>query len=390
MAKLIKNAVHTEMSSVDELVDVFIIGAGPVGLFAAFQCYLCGLKSIVIDALPQPGGQCIELYPDKPIFDIPAIPVCSARELIDNLLKQLNPVDTPIYLEQEVISITKLNVDPDIHLNQNPASIKSLKSSLENDQSNLKNPFCWLIKTNKNNQFRARNILFTTGAGKYQAQKLSVDHADVIESKYLHYAISNPQIFSGQRIVIAGGGDSALDWAISLVDQAKITLVHRRAKFSAQPATVAKFLSLCDQGKIDFQVATIANINLDENKRLASINTKDINGIINTIEADHLIVLFGLVISPNNINILSNNFAEHKNLLIVDPTSFQTSIPSIYAAGDIAWYPNKHKLILSGFHESALAARHILLNLNIQNKKSDIKLSHSSNNNHLLKAHHKI
>lgn len=313
--------------------DVVIIGAGPCGLFQVFELGLLGLKAHVIDTLPQPGGQCTELYPDKPIYDIPALPVCGARELIERLLQQIKPFAPSFHLGQQVVELRKLE-DAGFYL-----------------------------RTSKNTEFHARAIVVAAGVGAFQPVELHVPGVERHVDKDVFYKVRDPEIHRGKHIVVLGGGDSALDWALNLHDKAaSVVLIHRSEKFKAAPASVARMRELCDKLEMQFLVGTVTELREGADGRLREIQVTGADGVARRLELDHLLVFFGL--HPRLGPIAEWGLNLHKNQIEVDTEKFETSVPGIYAVGDINWYPGKKKLILSGFHEAALAAFAIKARLN--------------------------
>jgi thioredoxin reductase (NADPH) len=304
--------------------DAVIIGAGPVGLFQVFELGLLDIKTHVIDSLPEIGGQCIELYPDKPIYDIPAIPVCTGRELTNNLLKQIEPFKPQFHLGQEV---TQLEKQADGRL---------------------------LISTSQNQSFLAKTVFIAAGVGAFQPRLLNLEGIDTFVGKQVFYHVKNPEQFAGKRIVICGGGDSALDWTLFFADKAaSVTLIHRRDDFKAAPQSIAKMRELCASGKIDLLIGQITGYETKENQ-LSDVIVTDIDGNSKQLGLDALLIFFGL--SPKLGPIAEWGLDIDRKQIAVDTEKFQTSIPGIYAVGDINVYPGKKKLILSGFHEAALAA----------------------------------
>jgi thioredoxin reductase (NADPH) len=304
--------------------EVVIVGAGPCGLFQVFELGLLGIKCHVLDSLAKPGGQCAELYPEKPIYDIPALPVCGAQELVDRLLEQISPFEPEMHFGQEVTVVNK-------------------RADGRFD-----------VETAGGLQFDAGAIVIAGGVGSFQPRRLGVESADVFEGSQIFYRVTTAADFHGKRLVIFGGGDSALDWTLSLADKAaSLTLVHRRAEFRAAPASVAKMQALVAAGKMRFVEGTAASLNT-AGDQLAGVNVKDASGALHALDADRLLAFFGL--SPKLGPIAEWGLELEKKALRVDTEKFQTSIPGIYAVGDINTYPGKKKLILSGFHEAALAA----------------------------------
>jgi len=304
--------------------DVVIVGAGPVGLFAAFEAGVLGMSCHIVDALGAVGGQCSELYPEKPIFDIPALPVCTAQELVDRLMAQCKPFDPPIHLSQRVMDV----------------------ASRDDGR--------FTVTTEQGLVFDAAAVMLASGNGAFVPQRVSLDEAHALEGQHVHYAVRQPALFEGKRVVIAGGGDSALDWVLALRGIAqKLTLVHRRDAFRAVPATVDEVKRAAAAGALDIVIGTIASLNAPDGV-LASIDVKRIDGTT-TIPTDHLIALYGLVadlgpIAQWGLDIRAGRVA-------VDTSNYESSRPGVFAVGDIAIYPNKQKLILSGFHEASLALR---------------------------------
>ncbi len=304
--------------------DAVIIGAGPVGLFQVFELGLLEIKAHVIDSLPEVGGQCIELYPDKPIYDIPAIPVCTGRELVANLLKQIEPFKPQFHLNQEV-------------------------STLEKQADGR-----FLIRTSQDQQFLSKAIFVAAGVGAFQPRTLNLDGIEAFVDKQIFYRVRNPEQFAGKRMVICGGGDSALDWALHFADQAaSVTLIHRRDEFKAAPQSVAKMRALCATGKMQLIIGQITGLQ-SSNDKLTEIAVTNIDGEVQSIGLDALLLFYGL--SPKLGPIADWGLDIDRKQVTVDTACFQTSTPGIYAVGDINIYPGKKKLILSGFHEAALAA----------------------------------
>ncbi|MBU3578569.1 NAD(P)/FAD-dependent oxidoreductase [Polynucleobacter sp. 73C-SIWE] len=304
--------------------DAVIIGAGPVGLFQVFELGLLEIKVHVIDSLPEAGGQCIELYPDKPIYDIPAIPVCTGRELTNNLLKQIEPFGAQFHLGQEVTQLEK--------------------------QADGR----FLIGTSKGNQFLSKTVFIAGGVGAFQPRTLKLDGIEAFEGKQVFYSVKHPDQFNGKKIVICGGGDAALDWALHFADKAaSVTLIHRRDDFKAAPASIAKMRELCKNKQMQLLIGQVTSYEV-ENDQITKIVVTDIDGQDQKIAVDDLLIFFGL--SPKLGPIADWGLDIDRKQVTVDTEKFQTSIPGIYAVGDINVYPGKKKLILSGFHEAALAA----------------------------------
>ena len=304
--------------------DAVIIGAGPVGLFQVFELGLLEIKAHVIDSLPEAGGQCIELYPDKPIYDIPAIPVCSGRELTNNLLKQIEPFSPKFHLGQEVTQLEK--------------------------QADGR----FLIRTSQDQYFLSKTIFIAAGVGAFQPRLLNLEGIDSLIDQQIFYRVKHPEYFAGKRIVICGGGDSALDWVLYFADKvASVTLIHRRDDFKAAPQSIAKMRELCAAGKMQLLIGQITGYETTDSK-LTEIVLTDIEGKTKILPLDDLLIFFGL--SPKLGPITEWGLDIDRKQIAVDTEKFETSIPGIYAVGDINVYPGKKKLILSGFHEAALAA----------------------------------
>lgn len=306
--------------------DAVIIGAGPVGLFQVFELGLLEIKAHVIDSLPRVGGQCVELYPDKPIYDIPAVPVCTGQELTENLLKQIQPFKPVLHLNQEVTIIRQQSENQTLYL-----------------------------KTSLGTQFIAKTIFVAAGVGSFQPRTLKVNGIEVFEGSQLFYRIKEPRQFFNKNIIICGGGDSALDWALYFVGKAEsVVLLHRRHEFRAAPASVAKMEALCKCYEMQFLIGQIIGFE-SEGNRLLNVKIIGADGVTRRLPLDMLLVFFGL--SPKLGPIASWGLnIERKQLKVVNTEKFETNISRIFAVGDINTYPGKKKLILSGFHEAALAA----------------------------------
>ena len=303
--------------------DVVIIGAGPVGLFAIFELGLLNISCHVIDNLDKPGGQCAELYPEKPIYDIPSRVSISGQELTDDLLAQAKPF-RPVY-----------------HLSQQVEKIEKLESGE------------WLIITSLNKSIKAKCIVIAAGAGSFVPRKLPISDIAHLEEKNILYAVRNKSILEGKKLLIVGGGDSALDWTNELSKTSNVTLMHRRKEFKASPDSVSKMLELEKDKKVNFLLGQIKGIEDLKNDKIKVI-TKN-NEETENFEVDYLLPFFGLKMELGPIANWGLNLDE--NLIKVDTEKFETSVPSIFAIGDINTYPGKLKLILSGFHEAALMAQ---------------------------------
>lgn len=304
--------------------EAVIIGAGPVGLFQIFELGLLGIKAHIIDSLPQAGGQCTELYPEKPIYDIPALPVCGAQELVDRLLQQAKPFNATFHLGQEVTELQR--------------------------QADGK----FRVGTAAGTQLIAGAVVIAGGVGSFQPRRLAVPGIEELEGQHVHYRVKASVDFHGKDLVICGGGDSALDWTVALHDKARsLTLVHRRAEFRAAPATVARMRELVAAGKMRFIEGNLVAHEAD-NRNLVRVEILSPNGERVRLPAQQVLVFFGL--HPKLGPIAEWGLELEKKALKVDTEKFQTSVPGIFAIGDINIYPGKKKLILSGFHEAALAA----------------------------------
>ena len=305
--------------------DVVIVGAGPCGLFQVFELGLLGLKAEVVDSIRQPGGQCSELYPDKPIYDIPAIPVCTGDELTQQLLKQIEPFGAGMHLGEEVTVVRR-----------------------EDEQY-------FFVETSAGTQFRAHAVVIAGGVGSFQPRPLRVPNVADFEDKSLHYRVRDPKRFAGRRLAILGGGDSALDWVLELADSAeRITLVHRRDEYRAVDASVAKMRELVAAGKMDVIESAKATAIAGADGQVTSLTVKTKAGEETEIAVDEILVFFGL--APKLGPIAEWGLDINRKTVNVDTEKFETSEPGIYAVGDINFYPGKKKLILCGFHEAALAA----------------------------------
>ena len=305
--------------------DVVIVGAGPCGLFQVFELGLLGLKSHVVDSIRQPGGQCTELYPDKPIYDIPGIPVCTGEELTENLLKQIEPFDCELHLNEEVTVVRK-----------------------DGDAS-------FFVETGEGTQFTAKAVVIAGGVGSFQPRHLRLPGIDNFEANNLHYRVQNPQQFAGKKLIILGGGDSALDWVMELSNVAShITLVHRRDEYRAVDASVAKMRELVADGKVDAIESAKASAAEMTDGQITSLTIQPKDGEPVEVAADHVLVFFGL--APKLGPIAEWGLDINRKTINVDVEKYETSTPGIYAVGDINFYPGKKKLILCGFHEAALAA----------------------------------
>jgi thioredoxin reductase (NADPH) len=304
--------------------EAVIIGAGPAGLFQVFELGLLGIKSHVLDSLAAPGGQCTELYPDKPIYDIPALPVCGAQELVDRLLQQIKPFGAELHMGEEAVS-------------------------LEPQEGGR-----FRVVTSAGTVFDAGAVVIAAGVGSFQPRRLGVEGADSFEGRQIHYKVRSAAELQGRKLVVFGGGDSALDWAIDLAPRAaSLTLVHRRAEFRGAPASVARMRELEAAGKLQF-VEGLAHALRSVDGQLTGVDIKRADGVLQPLEAEQLLVFFGL--APKLGPIAEWGLDLDKRAIRVDTEKFQSNIPGVFAIGDINTYPGKKKLILSGFHEAALVS----------------------------------
>ncbi len=306
--------------------DALIIGTGPIGLFQVFELGLQGIECHLVDALPEAGGQCIELYPDKPIFDIPAIKECTGEQLIQRLMDQISPFNPVFHMDQTVDSVEKRG---------------------EHD---------FVVTTSKGICFECRVVIVAAGAGSFTPVRIRLPEIDQYEGGQLLYRVRDPQQFVGKRVIILGGGDSALDWALSLVDIAsELTVVNRTERFRAVDATVEKVQALAAEGRLELLLGA-AKAFEDDNGTLTSLTfeMRDDEKSMRTIELDNLLVFFGL--SPKLGPIENWGLELERKAISIQQDTFETSVPGIYAIGDINTYKGKKKLILSGFHEAALTA----------------------------------
>ena len=303
--------------------DVLIIGAGPTGLFCAHQLGIIGLTCEIVDNLDKAGGQCIELYPDKPIYDIPAIPECTGEELTNNLLQQIKP----------------FNVN--FHLNQRVEELKKVENR-------------WHIKTNGNKEFDVASIVIAGGVGSFEPRKFPVKECEKFEGKTLFYSVKDKTIFKDKSVAIFGGGDSAIDWAIELSNSSKVSLIHRRDEFRGAPSSVQKIKELSEKNIINlFTKYSIKDVK--GNGSLEEVEIKSEEGESKILKTDYVLGFFGLIMQLGPIAEWGLNL--NKKVIPVNTENFETNKKGIFAIGDICTYPGKLKLILSGFHEGALAAR---------------------------------
>lgn len=302
--------------------DICIIGAGPVGLFAVFEAGLLKMRCHLIDVLPQVGGQLSEIYPHKPIYDIPGYPEIKAQELADRLMEQIAPFHAGFTLGERVETL------------------------------NQSDDGTYIIETNDSTRVHCKVVVIAGGLGCFEPRKPEIERLEEFEGRGVTYMIRKPELFRNKRIVLAGGGDSALDWTIFLSEVAeKVTLVHRGDTFRGAPDSAEKIFNLAKEGRINLILqSNIVSIN--GNGHLQEISLVDRNRKTTTLEADYLIPLFGL--SPKLGPIAGWGLSVDKSAIVVDTKDYSTNIERIYAIGDINTYPGKLKLILSGFHEAAL------------------------------------
>jgi thioredoxin reductase (NADPH) len=305
--------------------DVVIIGAGPVGLFAVFELGLLDIKAHLVDILDKVGGQCAELYPEKPIYDIPAIPKISAQGLVDALMKQIKPFGPTFHLNEMVETIERIS-EPGFR-----------------------------IRTDGGKVFECKLVVIAAGGGSFQPKRPPMPGIEAYEGKSVHYAVRKMEAFRGKKVLIVGGGDSALDWTLNLAPIAShLTLLHRRSEFRAAPDSVNKMMALVKEGKIDFMLGQVTGLE-GASGQLTAANVKRNDGSAFHIACDAMLPFFGLTMKLGPV--ANWGLKLHEDLIPVDTSTFETSEPGIFAIGDINTYPGKLKLILSGFHEVALMAQ---------------------------------
>jgi len=305
--------------------DVLIIGAGPVGLFAVFELGLLDIKAHLVDILDKVGGQCAELYPEKPIYDIPAIPKISAQGLVDALMEQIKPFHPQFHLGEMVESIERTG-DPGFR-----------------------------VTTDRGKVFDTKLVVIAAGGGSFQPKRPPIPGIEAYEGKSVHYAVRKMEAFRGQKILIVGGGDSALDWTLNLAPIAShLTLLHRRSEFRAAPDSVNKMMALAGEGKIDFVLGQVTGLE-GKDGELSAANVKRNDGSTFHIACDAMLPFFGLTMKLGPV--ANWGLKLHEDVIPVDTATFETSEPGIFAVGDINTYPGKLKLILSGFHEVALMSQ---------------------------------
>jgi thioredoxin reductase (NADPH) len=305
--------------------DVIIVGAGPIGLFAVFELGLLDLKAHLVDILDRPGGQCTELYPEKPIYDIPGLPIVTGQELSDRLMEQIKPFGAQFHLGQMASALTKL---PDGR---------------------------WKLSTDADIEIVAPVVVIAAGGGSFVPKRPPIAGIEAYEGKGVHYAVRKMDVFRDKNILIAGGGDSALDWTINLAPIAKsLTLVHHRDGFRAAQHSVNQMRELVEQGKIKFEVASVKGLH-GADGTLEAVTLAGTDKQERRYECDAFLPFFGLTIKLGPIADFGLNL--HENLIPVDTAKFESSTPGVFAIGDINAYAGKLKLILCGFHEAALMAQ---------------------------------
>jgi thioredoxin reductase (NADPH) len=310
--------------------DVVIVGAGPIGLFAVFELGLLDIKAHLVDILPKIGGQCAELYPEKPIYDIPGFPIITGQGIVDNLLKQIEPFK------------------PTFHLGEMVEGLETLGTA---EAPRFR------VKTDTGNTFVCKSILIAAGGGSFQPKKPGIPNIEAYENEGVFYAVRKMDAFRDKRVLIVGGGDSALDWTINLQPLAKrLTLLHRRDAFRAAPDSVNKMRALVAEGAMDLELGQVVTLKGPAPKLEGAVVRRDDNSTFE-VACDVMLPFFGLTMKLGPIAQWGLNLNE--NLIPVDTEKFETSVPGIFAIGDIATYPGKLKLILSGFHECALAAQKV-------------------------------
>lgn len=345
-----KNAVPGDSSPANIIkTDVIIVGAGPVGLFAVLECGMQEMHCHVVDVLDKPGGQCAELYPEKPIYDIPALPGVTGQELVDKLMVQIKPFK------------------PDFHLGEMAEKLEQTPSG------------SWRLTTDAGTVLEAPVVVVAAGCGAFMPKKPAIKNIDEYEGKSVFYTVRSKEAFRSKKVLIAGGGDSALDWTLALQGIAgEVNLMHRRDDFRGAPDSVTKMRKLVDDGMVDLHIADIVKLN-GKNGQLESVTVKDQSGKTYDIECDVLLPFYGLNMKLGPLAKWGLNL-DH-NQLSVDTEKFQTSEKGIFAIGDINSYPGKRRIILSGFHEAALMA-HAAVPIVFPSKKPSNTHSSSSKQFH--------
>jgi thioredoxin reductase (NADPH) len=306
--------------------DVLIIGAGPCGLFAVFELGLLDMKAHLIDILDKVGGQCAELYPEKPIYDIPGIPYVTGQGLCEALMAQIKPFGPTFHLQEMVQTIEKIG-DP-----------------------------LFRVTTDRGQVFEVKVVVIAAGGGSFQPKRPPIPGIEAYEGASVFYAVRQMEQFRDKRVLIVGGGDSALDWTLNLAPLAShLTLLHRRSDFRAAPDSVNKMMALVGEGKIDFVLGQVASLE-GQGGRIAKAIVKRNDGSNFAIACDALLPFFGLTMKLGPVAEWGMEMKDGE-YIVVDTSTFESSIPGIFAIGDINWYPGKLKLILSGFHEGALMAQ---------------------------------
>ncbi|HYW64476.1 MAG TPA: NAD(P)/FAD-dependent oxidoreductase [Bradyrhizobium sp.] len=317
------------MSDVIE-TDVLIVGAGPIGLFAVFELGLLDIRAHLVDILPKAGGQCSELYPEKPIYDIPGFPIVTGQGLVENLEKQIEPFHPTFHFGEMVDSLTPKGADGAPRFE---------------------------VTTDNGKTFDVKSVMIAAGGGSFQPKRPPIAGIDAYEGKSVFYAVRKMEEYRGRNVVIVGGGDSALDWTLNLQPVAKrLTLVHRRDDFRAAPHSVNAMRELVAAGKMDLIIGQTSKL-IGSDGQLSSVTIKTTDGSEKEVACDRLIPFFGLTMKLGPVANWGLNL--HENLVPVDTEKFETNVPGIFAVGDINHYPGKLKLILSGFHEAALAAQKV-------------------------------
>ncbi|OYU49640.1 MAG: ferredoxin--NADP(+) reductase [Rhizobiales bacterium PAR1] len=310
--------------------DCLIVGAGPVGLFAVFELGLLDIRAHLVDILGKPGGQCSELYPEKPIYDIPGFPIVTGQALVDNLMQQIAPFHPTFHHGEMVASLEPIGT-PEAPL--------------------------FRVTTDGDTVFEAKTVVIAAGGGSFQPKKPPIENIDAYEGKSVFYAVRKMDQFRGKKVLIVGGGDSALDWTLNLQPIAeRVTLMHRRDDFRAAPHSVAAMRELVASGKMDLRIGQVTGL-VGTAPQLSSVTCKGNDGEAFVVDADTLLPFFGLTMKLGPIAEWGLNL--HENLVPADTEKFETNVPGIFAIGDINTYPGKLKLILSGFHEAALAAQRV-------------------------------